>query len=113
MSHRGKRPSRSENDGPPPIKRRKGRPPISGGATAANNDDDENANMTATQANSSSKSAQNSGSGAGTSTSKNWQLRQMTDLKISSIYNRNAPEAPAELFRQVDWEGGSFVRFWN
>lgn len=28
-----------------------------------------------------------------------WQPKPLTDLKISSIYNRSAPEAPAELFR--------------
>ncbi|VVC94273.1 unnamed protein product [Leptidea sinapis] len=28
-----------------------------------------------------------------------WQLRPVSDLKMSSIYNRNASEAPAELFR--------------
>lgn len=30
-----------------------------------------------------------------------WQLRPVSDLKMSSIYNRNASEAPAELFRFV------------
>ncbi|CAG4942989.1 unnamed protein product [Colias eurytheme] len=29
-----------------------------------------------------------------------WQLRPVSDLKMSSIYNRNASEAPAELFRK-------------
>ncbi|KAF9791504.1 hypothetical protein SFRURICE_010978 [Spodoptera frugiperda] len=28
-----------------------------------------------------------------------WQLRPVSDLKMSSIYNRSASEAPAELFR--------------
>lgn len=30
-----------------------------------------------------------------------WQLRPVSDLKMSSIYNRSASEAPAELFRFV------------
>lgn len=30
-----------------------------------------------------------------------WQLRPVSDLKMSSIYNRSASEAPAELFRLV------------
>lgn len=30
-----------------------------------------------------------------------WQLPPVSDLKMSSIYNRSAPEAPAELFRFV------------
>ncbi|XP_072930805.1 uncharacterized protein rno [Epargyreus clarus] len=29
-----------------------------------------------------------------------WQLRPVSDLKMSSIYNRSASEAPAELFRK-------------
>ncbi|XP_013149421.1 PREDICTED: PHD finger protein rhinoceros [Papilio polytes] len=29
-----------------------------------------------------------------------WQLPPVSDLKMSSIYNRSAPEAPAELFRK-------------
>lgn len=77
----------SGNIGPPPIKRRKGRPPLNPSAhhqpTSTINvaDDDDSANA---QANSSNAS---------------WQPRPITDLKISSIYNRSAPEAPAELFR--------------
>lgn len=29
-----------------------------------------------------------------------WQARSVNDLKLSSIYNRSAPEPPAELFRK-------------
>lgn len=76
MSQRGKRPNRSENDGPSPTKRRKGRPPTV--VAAATEEDD----LQGTS-----------------STTNNWQPRPITDLKISSIYNRSAPEAPAELFR--------------
>lgn len=84
MSQRGKRPNnRLDNDDPPPSKRRKGRPPakvtaaISAAAAAAAAADDEDA--------------------AGASA---WQPRPITDLKMNSIYNRSAPEAPAELFRK-------------
>lgn len=73
MSQKGKRPNRSENDGQPPVKRRKGRPP----ATAAMEDDNSLVTVPTTA----------------------WQPRAVVDLKISSIYNRSAPEAPAELFR--------------
>ena len=35
-----------------------------------------------------------------TTPTKNWQARSVLGLdKMSSIYNRTAPEAPAELFR--------------
>lgn len=34
------------------------------------------------------------------STSSTWQARSVNDLKLSSIYNRSAPEPPAELFRK-------------
>lgn len=33
-------------------------------------------------------------------TSSAWQARSLSDLKLSSIYNRSAPEPPAELFRK-------------
>ncbi len=79
MSQRNKRQNRFDNDEPLPTKRRKGRPPTKGKippATATCDDDEEGA------------------------TSSTWQPRPITDLKISSIYNRSAPEAPAELFRK-------------
>lgn len=111
MSQKGKRPSqqRPENDGDPPVKRRKGRPP---GST--NKDHSKNA------ATSSSSLVDNDNGNAGgggggdnngsyglsssqaanaiASTSKSWQPKPHNDLK--SIYNRSAPEAPAELFRK-------------
>lgn len=71
-------------NGPPPIKRRKGRPPLNPHAhiiTTSIAEDDDSINL---HANSSSAS---------------WQPRPIMDLKMNSIYNRNAPEAPAELFR--------------
>lgn len=79
MSQRGKRLNRLENDGPPPIKRRKGRPPIN-----IQEDDDNNVILNTNSS----------------STTASWQPRPITDLKISTIYNRSAPEAPAELFRK-------------
>lgn len=104
MSQRGKRPNNNNNhqkaagsaaieEGPPPIKRRKGRPPGSGSknhlssaaANAANADDE----------------AIQSSSGTTTGSnllSKSWQPKPHSDMK--SIYNRSAPEAPAELFRK-------------
>lgn len=78
MSQRVKRPNRIENDEPSPSKRRKGRPPAKAPPTYVEDYDTSGIN--------SSKSA--------------WQARPLTDLKISSIYNRSAPEAPAELFRK-------------
>lgn len=100
MSQRAKRPNRLENDGgpggtisigasnnggvgPPPIKRRKGRPPLNPSnqniTTIAEDEDSVNAH--------------------GNSTTATWQPRLKEDPKMSSIYNRSAPEAPAELFR--------------
>lgn len=40
------------------------------------------------------------GGGMGCIGSSTWQARPLTDVKMSSIYNRSAPEAPAELFRK-------------
>lgn len=37
---------------------------------------------------------------AAASLAASWQPRPLNDLKISSIYNRSATEAPAELFRK-------------
>lgn len=101
MSQKGKRPSqRPENDGDPPVKRRKGRPPGSlnkdhsknlvASSSLADNDVDSsygNIGLSASQA-----------ALAVASSSKSWQPKPHNDLK--SIYNRSAPEAPAELFRK-------------
>lgn len=78
MSQRGKRQNRYDNDDPPPSKRRKGRPPAK--VTAAIVEDEDAA--------------------AALNASSSWQPRPITDLKMNSIYNRSAPEAPAELFRK-------------
>lgn len=37
--------------------------------------------------------------GASTSSAAAWQPRSVSDIKISSIYNRSSTEAPAELYR--------------
>ncbi|XP_063239806.1 PHD finger protein rhinoceros-like [Bacillus rossius redtenbacheri] len=75
MSQRGKRQPNKTEDGPAPAKRRKCRP------TAA--EEEEAAALAAAAA-------------AGNA----WVPRPLSDLKISSIYNRSATEAPAELFRK-------------
>lgn len=96
MSHRGKRPTRLENDAPPPIKRRKGRPPTA--ATATSNQ--ATSGMGGSGGNGCATSPDGEGGGAGASSSKcsgSWQPKPNTDIK--NIYNRTAPEAPAELFR--------------
>lgn len=86
-SQRGKRPNNGNPiDGPSPVKRRKGRPP-----TISSNDADEFA--------STSTSSNGNGGKVGINSSAVWQARPHLDLKMSSIYNRSAPEAPAELFR--------------
>lgn len=79
MSQRGKRPNchNPAVDGPSPSKRRKGRPPT---ISIESNED--------------FTSPTNGGH-----SSTVWQARPHLDLKMSSIYNRSAPEAPAELFR--------------
>lgn len=95
-SQRGKRPNNGNStDGPSPVKRRKGRPP-----TISSIDADDFAST------SSNGNGANGGSGNGgqhhnpsASSSTVWQARPHLDLKMSSIYNRSAPEAPAELFR--------------
>lgn len=81
MSQRGKRPNCNNNpvDGPSPNKkRRKGRPP-----TTISIDTED---FTSPSSN-------------GGTHNTVWQARPHLDLKMSSIYNRSAPEAPAELFR--------------
>lgn len=127
MSQRGKRQNRLDNDEPPPTKRRKGRPPAksnvhsthllgtgSSGATSAESTggvgggigssgincntnkqhDQDDVSCTTKTTNNHHQTA------ATTSTSSAWQARSLSDLKISSIYNRSAPEPPAELFRK-------------
>lgn len=85
MSQRGKRPNPNAIgvEGSTPVKRRKGRPP-----TVSVDTED----LT-------SPSTSNGGGGHQHSSSSAWQARPHLDLKMSSIYNRSAPEAPAELFR--------------
>lgn len=98
MSSRGKRPNNgsSSTDCPSPVKKRKGRPPT----ISSSIDVDELV----------STSSNGGGGGGGVllgvagmhqsaSSSTAWQARPHLDLKMSSIYNRSAPEAPAELFR--------------
>lgn len=83
MSQRGKRPNPNPIgiDPPSPVKRRKGRPPT------VSIEAEELASTLSTS--------------NGGHSSKTWQARPHLDLKMSSIYNRSAPEAPAELFRFV------------
>lgn len=80
MSQRGKRPNPNAIgvESTTPVKRRKGRPP-----TVSVDADDFSAPS----------------NGGGQHSSSVWQARPHLDLKMSSIYNRSAPEAPAELFR--------------
>lgn len=83
MSQRGKRPNTSGIDnGSIPAKRRKGRPPIN---VSIDHPDDGGKCVPSTS--------------SGKSGGAIWQPRPLVDLKMSSIYNRSAPEAPAELFR--------------
>lgn len=95
MSQRGKRPNNgnSTSDGPSPVKRRKGRPP-----TTSSNDADDVAS-TSSNGNGGVLGAVGIAGIHHQSSSTAWQARPHLDLKMSSIYNRSAPEAPAELFR--------------
>lgn len=68
------------------------------GATNSNANIQEHSNDTATQA--ATAQAGTSGGASTSVLSSAWQARPLTDLKISSIYNRSAPEPPAELFRK-------------
>lgn len=82
MSQRGKRPNPNAiGVEVTPVKRRKGRPP-----TVSVDTEDLTSPST-------------SNGGGHHSSSSAWQARPHLDLKMSSIYNRSAPEAPAELFR--------------
>lgn len=117
MSQRGKRPNNNNNnhqkaagssivaveEGAPPVKRRKGRPPGSGSknhlaaVTSGNTNDDDSAAHAAVYG--SGGGGLGLGLGMGhPSSSKSWQPKPHSDMK--SIYNRSAPEAPAELFRK-------------
>lgn len=80
MSQRGKRPNPNSIgvDNSTPVKRRKGRPPT----------------IPVDTEDFASPSTSNGGHHSSV-----WQARPHLDLKMSSIYNRSAPEAPAELFR--------------
>lgn len=44
--------------------------------------------------------SQNGSTMSPSTTTSAWQARSLSDLKLSSIYNRSAPEPPAELFRK-------------
>lgn len=84
MSQRGKRPNPNPigvDASSSPVKRRKGRPPIV---------------LTIEAEDLATPSTSNGGGGHSSNT---WQARPHLDLKMSSIYNRSAPEPPAELFR--------------
>ncbi|CAO1345134.1 unnamed protein product [Diamesa serratosioi] len=84
MSQRGKRPNSIGIEGSSsiPVKRRKGRPPTTVSVEA------EELVIPSTS------------TGCQSSSAATWQARPHLDLKMSSIYNRSAPEAPAELFRK-------------
>ena len=97
MAQRGKRINKNDNDSascPGAIKRRKckaagptatGTPvPASVATTLGPSEEEETM----------ASSSQGGGSGA------SWTPRPLSDIKISSIYNRSAAEAPAELFRK-------------
>lgn len=107
MSQRGKRPSKPDNNdhrgGGPPVKRRKGRPPGTGSKNhlSSSTCDDDSAYVSAKTVGGgggSSLSAAAAAALAAASSSKSWQPKSGSDLK--GIYNRSAPEAPAELFRK-------------
>lgn len=100
-------------DGAPPVKRRKGRPP----GSCSKNHQSSTSNHGGAHSHSGGTSASGNGGkdddsspvyGGGVgglastfataSSSKSWQPKPHSDMK--SIYNRSAPEAPAELFRK-------------
>lgn len=96
MSQRGKRPNRLETDDAttgPPSKRRKGRPPAKVTATNATGGGN-GGGIGPTGGDGAGADDGGEGSSGGAAS---WQPRN--DIK-SSIYNRSAPEAPAELFRK-------------
>lgn len=92
MAQRGKRINKNDNDlasCPGAVKRRKCRlGPTATGVSASSSalgPSEEEETM-----------ASSSQGGGGAS----WTPRPLSDIKISSIYNRSAAEAPAELFRK-------------
>ncbi|XP_014484114.1 PREDICTED: PHD finger protein rhinoceros [Dinoponera quadriceps] len=90
MAQRGKRVHRNDNDlasYPGAIKRRKCR--LGPAATGSSS-------LAATMGPSEEEETMASSSQVGAS----WTPRPVSDIKISSIYNRSAAEAPAELFRK-------------
>lgn len=90
MAQRGKRVHRNDNDlasYPGAIKRRKCR--LGPAATGSSS-------LAATLGPSEEEETMASSSQVGAS----WTPRPVSDIKISSIYNRSAAEAPAELFRK-------------
>lgn len=90
MAQRGKRVHRNDNDlasYPGAIKRRKCR--LGPAATGSSS-------LAATMGPSEEEETVASSSQVGAS----WTPRTVSDIKISSIYNRSAAEAPAELFRK-------------
>lgn len=96
MSQRGKRPNRLDTEDAtagPPSKRRKGRPPAKV-ANAANATGGAGGNGGGLGPSGGDATGADDADGAGAAS---WQPRN--DIK-SSIYNRSAPEAPAELFRK-------------
>lgn len=129
MSQRGKRPNQLESEDPPPVKRRKGRPPSKGnnatpvrpstssaatpttvgtsggdggaGSVSVNvvSGGTSSSNVSHNNSNASNHSQAQDADSSGASTSA-WLARPLTDVKMSSIYNRSAPEPPAELFRK-------------
>ncbi|XP_054005546.1 PHD finger protein rhinoceros [Hylaeus anthracinus] len=89
MAQRGKRINRNDNDlasCPGAIKRRKCRLGPATGTTS----------LAATMGPSEEEETMASSSQGGAS----WTPRPLSDIKISSIYNRSSAEAPAELFRK-------------
>lgn len=109
MSQRGKRQSRLDNDDPPPTKKRKGRPPANKSNSMGNGNSAscraiffaDGHSGTAHEKRVKNADSQNASTmSPSTTTSSAWQARSLSDLKLSSIYNRSAPEPPAELFRK-------------
>lgn len=125
MAQRGKRINKNDNDlanCPGSIKRRKCRlgptaTGLSAGSSALGPSEEEETMASSSQGVGSGIGGVNSvgvasnlsgiacgsgGTGAGVNSgnSASWTPRPLSDIKISSIYNRSAVEAPAELFRK-------------
>lgn len=89
MAHRAKRINRNENDlvsCPGAVKRRKCKMGVTSDAPV----------LVASMGSFEEEEAVASSSQGGTS----WTPRPLSDIKISSIYNRSAAEPPAELYRK-------------